>query len=321
MKTLILSKSDVLELINMKLVLEEVEKAFKEMIAGKAKMPPKSYISLEKGDFRAMPAALENASGVKWVNVHPSNDIYNLPTVMALIIYNDPETGYPLAVMDASEITAYRTGATSALASRCLSSPKASCLGLVGAGRQAYTQLQAHLELFTLERIKVFDIDKKRAQKLLESFPGLPISTAPIEEVCASEIVCTTTPAMHPVVKYHWIKEGAHINAVGADAPGKQELETGIIRNARVIVDDYEQSSAAGEINVPIQKGEYSIENISATLGDCITGRKQARLNDSDITIFDSTGIAIEDIAVARAIYNMAIEKEPGRYDEFDFLS
>jgi ornithine cyclodeaminase/alanine dehydrogenase-like protein (mu-crystallin family) len=239
---------------------------------------------------------------------------------MALIIYNDPETGYPLAVMDASEITAYRTGATSALASRCLSSPKASCLGLVGAGRQAYTQLQAHLELFTLERIKVFDIDKKEHRSSLKVSPVCRSALLPSKKFAPVKLFAHHTGNASSG-KIPLDQEGAHINAVGADAPGKQELETGIIRNARVIVDDYEQSSAAGEINVPIQKGEYSIENISATLGDCITGRKQARLNDSDITIFDSTGIAIEDIAVARAIYNMAIEKEPGRYHEFDFLS
>ncbi|MFA5451591.1 MAG: ornithine cyclodeaminase family protein [Dehalococcoidales bacterium] len=321
MKTLILSKTDVLQLINMRLVIKEVEKAFNEMASGLTKMPAKSYVALEKGDFRAMPAALVNASGVKWVNVHPQNYFHNLPTVMAIIIYNDPETGYPLAVMDASEITAYRTGATSAIASRYMANPKSSSLGLVGAGRQSLTQLEAHLELFDLERIRVFDIDEKRAQKLVDKYSHLPIQVAPIEEVCDCEIICTTTPATKPVVSYRWIKKGTHINAIGADAPGKQELETQIIQKAMVTVDDIEQASKSGEVNVPIQQGEFSVSEIAATLGDCIAGHVDCRFDQDDITVFDSTGIAIEDIAVARAVYTMAKQAIPGRYLEFDFLN
>ncbi|MDD2251628.1 MAG: ornithine cyclodeaminase family protein, partial [Dehalococcoidales bacterium] len=294
---------------------------FKEMAAGKAKMPGKSYVSLEKGDFRAMPAALSGASGVKWVNVHPANWQLNLPTVMAVLIYSDPDTGYPLAIMDASEITAYRTGAASAIASRCLARPGADSLGLIGAGRQAHTQLQAHLELFNLKKIRVYDIDAKRAQAFAQSYSSLPICTSSIEEACNSAIICTTTPATRPVVRIDWIKKGTHINAIGADAPGKQELETEILKNARLVVDDIEQAAKSGEINVPIKDGHFSPDNIIATLGDCITGRASCRINENDITVFDSTGIAIEDIAVARAIYNMAINKTRNRYLEVDFLS
>lgn len=321
MKTLILTKRDVLDLISMEMVIKEVEAAFKEMAAGKAKMPGKSYVSLEKGDFRAMPAALSGASGVKWVNVHPANWQLNLPTVMAVLIYSDPDTGYPLAIMDASEITAYRTGAASAIASRCLARPGADSLGLIGAGRQAHTQLQAHLELFNLKQIRVYDIDVERAQAFAQSYSSLPVSTGSIEEVCDSAIICTTTPATRPVVCFNWIKKGTHINAIGADAPGKQELETEILKNARLVADDIEQASKSGEINVPIKEGHLSPDNITATIGDCMTGRARCRINENDITVFDSTGIAIEDIAVARAIYNMAINKTRNRYLEVDFLS
>jgi len=321
MKTLILTKGDVLDLISMKLVIKEVEVAFIELAAGTAKMPAKSYVSLEKGDFRAMPAALSGASGIKWVNVHPANWQINLPTVMAVLIYSDPETGCPLAIMDAGEITAYRTGAASAIASRCLANPGADSLGLIGAGRQAHTQLQAHMELFNLKHIRIYDIDNDRAQAFVQSYPGLPVSSGSIEEVCDSAIICTTTPATKPIVRLDWIKKGTHINAIGADAPGKQELETEILKNARLVVDDIEQASKSGEINVPIKQGHISPDTITATLGDCITGRARCRLNENDITVFDSTGIAIEDIAVARAIYNMAINKTRNRYLEVDFLS
>jgi alanine dehydrogenase len=321
MKTLILTKSDVLKLINMKMVIKEVEKAFNEMATGQARMPAKSYVPLEKGDFRAMPAALADASGVKWVNVHPHNREHNLPTVMATIIANDPETGYPLAIMEASEITAYRTGATSAIASRCLANPHASSIGLVGTGRQAQAQLEAHLELYEFSKINVFDIDEQRAKIFASYYPELEVSISTIEETCNSHIICTTTPTKTPLLKYEWINKGTHINAVGADAPGKQELESEIIKNAKVIVDDIEQVTKSGEINVPIQKGEFLKSEIFGTLCDCITNRINCRWNHDEITVFDSTGIAIEDIAVARAVYNAAKQAPAGTYLEVALFS
>ena len=137
-------------------------------------MPPKSYLTVDKGDFRAMPASLPGAAGMKWVNVHPGNPAQNLPTVMAVIIYNDPETGYPLAVMDGTDITAFRTGAASAVASKYLARKNIRTLGLVGAGRQAYTQLMAHAAIYDLELIKVYDISEASVSQLHTRFPAVP---------------------------------------------------------------------------------------------------------------------------------------------------
>src|SRR5512136_3134709 len=155
MPTLLLSKNDVKGLLSMPAVIAVVEQALKDYAAGHARMPHKVYLDTENGDFRAMPASLSGAAGMKWVCAYPGNPAKGLPNVMATIIYSDPATGYPLAIMDATDITAYSTGATAAIASKYLARPDSHTLGVIGAGRQAYTQILAHAELFDLRQIKV----------------------------------------------------------------------------------------------------------------------------------------------------------------------
>lgn len=312
MPTLFLGRNDVRPLLNMSDTIKAVEQVFIDCARGQTKMPPKAYLVLEHGDFRAMPAAIPGAVGIKWVNVHPHNPAAGMPTVMAVMIYNDPATGYPLAVMDATDITAYRTGAAAAIASKYLARRDSYTLGIFGAGRQAQTQLLAHAELFDLKVIRVFDRQKATAEKFIKSFPSYPLIAASLEETAASDIVCTVTPAREPLLKKEWIHAGTHINAVGADAAGKEELEPSLLNDAIVIVDDLGQASAAGEINVPIRKGLFKIEQVYATLAEIIVGKKKGRTDEKAITVFDSTGIAIEDIAVARLIYEKA--KERGDY-------
>ena len=299
-------------MLSMAAVMKAVEQAFREWTEGKAYMPAKAYLVSDRGDFRAMPVALPGAAGMKWVSVYPENPSLGLPTVMALMIYNDPATGYPLAVMDATEITAYRTGATAAIASKYLARKDSHTLGIIGAGRQAYTQLLAHVELFSFKLVRVFDRSREAVLKLIKSFPEYPIQTSSLEETAASDIVCTLTPVREPLLKLEWVIPGAHINAVGADAEGKEELDPGILTKAIVVVDDLTQASAAGEINVPLKKGLFRTSEVYATLGEIITGRKQGREDERQITVFDSTGVAIEDIAVAKLVYEKA--KQEGGY-------
>lgn len=318
MSTLFLSRKDVRDLLKMPAVIEAVEQALKEWALGKAKMPMKSYLVLKRGDFRAMPAALPGAVGMKWVNVHPRNPSLGLPAVMATLIYNDPETGYPLAVMDATEITEYRTGATAAIASKYLARKDSRTLGIIGAGRQARTQLLAHAEMFDLRLVKVFDISKAAVHKFITSFSEYPIQGCSLEETASSDIVCTVTPVREPLLKREWVTPGTHINAIGADAEGKEELEPSILKEAMVVVDDLEQASVAGEINVPLKKGRFRIDEVYATLGEIIVGKKQGRNDNQLVTVFDATGIAIEDIAVAKLIYEKA--KQRGSYLSLDFV-
>lgn len=299
-------------------VIEAVERSLGDWATGKANMPPKAYLILDRGDLRAMPATAAGAAGMKWANVHPDNRSRGLPTVMALLIYNDPETGYPLAIMDATELTAYRTGAASAVASKYLARRDARTLGLVGAGQQAYAQFRAHAEIFRFSSVRVFDISEAAVENLVAAFPQYPLQASSIEEAVASDIVCTLTTATGPIIKREWVKPGTHINAVGADAGGKQELEPSILRDSIVVVDDPRQAAGGGEINVPVRDGLFRIEDIHATLGDIIAGLKPGRPDDRAITVFDSTGVAVEDIATAEIIYRGAVEK--GGYLSLDIV-
>jgi alanine dehydrogenase len=318
MPTLLLDRNAVRTLMKMPDVISVVEEAFKVCGEGKGKMPAKVYLSLERGDFRAMPAALPGCAGLKWVNVHPGNPARGLPSVMAVLIYSDPETGYPLAIMDATEITAYRTGAAAAIASKYLARRSPHTMGVVGAGYQAYTQILAHAELFGPISISASDISKAAIDRLAQSLPHFSIRNCSVQEAVASDVVCTLTPSRSPVVKREWIRPGTHINAVGADAPGKQELEPSILKDAIVVIDDLEQASHSGEINVPIQKGMYSIDEIYGTLPEIVAGKKKGRTDSKAITVFDSTGIAVEDIAVAKLLFEKA--QRAGGYPSIDLV-
>ncbi len=318
MQTLILNKKAVTSLLKMPEVITVVEQAFRDLAEGRGSMPPKAYLSLEKGDFRAMPASLPGAAGMKWVNVHPGNPKLGLPTVMAVVIYSDPETGFPLAVMDATDITAYRTGATAAIAAKYLARQDSQTLGIIGAGRQAYTQIEAHAEIFDFKTIKIFDLSSEATEKLIAFFPHLPCIESSLQEAASCDIVCALAPTREPFIKQEWIKPGTHINAVGADAKGKEELEPSILNKAVVVVDDLRQASSGGEMNVAVAKGLYSVNNVYGNLGEIIAGKKPGRKDNQAITIFDSTGLAIEDIAVAKVLYEKAIAE--GGYPSVDFV-
>jgi len=318
MPTLLLDRKAVKALLKMSDVIKAVEEAFRMCGEGKGKMPAKVYLSLERGDFRAMPAALPGCAGLKWVNVHPQNPSRGLPSVMAVLIYNDPETGYPLAIMDATEITAYRTGAAAAIASKYLARRSPHTLGVIGAGYQAYTQILAHAELFNPISISAFDISRAAVDRLGQSLPHFSIRSCSIQEAVASDIVCTLTPSRSPVVKREWVRPGTHINAVGADAPGKEELDPSILKDAIVVIDDLTQASHSGEINVPIEKGLYSTSEVHGTLAEVIAGKKKGRTDSKAITVFDSTGIAVEDLAVAKLLFEKA--QQAGGYPSIDLV-
>ena len=318
MPTLLLAREDTLKCLTMPEVIRAVEQAFTDYATGKAIMPSKAYLTLPLGDFRAMPAAVPGAAGLKWVNVHPGNHSKGLPTVMAVVIYSDPDTGYPLAIMDATDITAYRTGAAAAIASKYLAKTDAKTLGLVGAGKQAQTQLLAHSEFFKFDEISVYDRSPEATDAFKRLFPKYPIKIVSLEEACGANIVCTLTPSRAPIVKREWVKAGTHINAIGDDAPGKEELEPEILADAMVVVDDIEQSTHAGELNVPVSTKLFAANQIYATLGELTSGKKPGRRDDKSITIFDSTGLAIQDIATARFIYEKACSEATGF--NFDFI-
>lgn len=319
-KTLILSNSQVRGLINIPEVLKAVKNAFILYGRGVVQMPAKIYLHLDKyhGDFRAMPAYIESmeACGIKWVNVHPKNMRFGLPAVMATIILSDPRTGFPLAIMDGTYITNLRTGAAGAIAAKCLARKNSSVVGMVGCGAQARTQLLALREVFKINFVRVWGNEPGCARRFLRDmrFLGIKMEIAGTISQCVkeSDIVVTTTPARKPIVRPEWIRPGTHINAVGADAKGKEELEPVLLKRAKIVIDDWQQASHSGEINVAVSRGIIGRKDVHATLGEILTGKKKGRVSKDEITIFDSTGLAIQDIAVASLVYKLACKKGVG---------
>ena len=291
-----------------------VESAFADHGRGLVQMPPKLYVTLPEGDFRTMPAYLPSLSlaGVKIVNVHPGNPEKGLPTVMALTVILDIATGQPVAIINATRLTDMRTGAAGAVAAKYLSPKKEIVLGIVGTGRQAGAQITAISRELKIQEVKIWSRNPAHVRKFAEQFAEYPCQAAPMERVCDCDVLVTTTPSTTPIIRSEWIHEGTHINAIGADAPGKEELDPALLRRAAVFVDDPVQAIHSGEINVPISQGLYRADEIAGTIGEVVIGKKQ-RPGADTITIFDSTGLAIQDLAIAK------IAMQHGRTFELPF--
>jgi alanine dehydrogenase len=326
LETLVLTDEEVKELLSMSEVMEAVEKAFKEKGLKRVQMPAKIYLFYKRynGDLRAMPSYLEelDVSAVKIVNVHSENrSKYNLPTVMAVIVLVDPKNGFPLAVMGGKTITDMRTGAAGGVAAKYLARKGSKVVAFVGAGAQARTQLMALLEVYgRLKEVRVWSRSGETRQtfidKMEEEYGRLCkfVSTETIKEaVEGADVVVTTTPSREPLVMNNMVSPGTHFNCIGADAPGKEELDPAILKRSKIVVDDWEQASHSGEINVPLSKGIITEKDVYAELGEVVAGLKRSRENRDEITVFVSTGLAIQDAVTAKIVYDKAVKKGVGR--------
>ena len=326
--TCLITQAEVRKVLTMSEALAAVEEAFRAYAEGRAQMPPKPYLHFDKGDLRTMPAYLPGLglATVKNVNVHPGNK--DLPAVMATLTLFDPDTGFALAVMDGTYLTAMRTGAAGGIAARHLAREGSAVAAFVGAGRQAETQLEALLATVpTVRRVLVYDLDAEKARRFavrVSQTHGVEASPAALEAaVAAADVVVTVTPARAPVVRKEFVRPGTHINAIGADAPGKQELDVAILQSAKVVVDNWEQASHGGEINVAVSRGLMRRGDIYAELGEIVIGRKPGRQDPHDVTVFDSTGLAIQDVACAAHVYRRLTSDPQSRaaLRRIDFLS
>ncbi|WP_247730468.1 ornithine cyclodeaminase family protein [Halovivax limisalsi] len=320
MHTLLLSDEDVDTYADMPSVIDALEAAFAAYQHGTAQMPAKSYVDLPQynGDFRSMPAYLAtdewDAAGLKWVNVHPDNpDDHDLPTVMGTMIYSDPETAYPLAIMDGTELTMKRTGAAAAVATDHLAVADATSLGIVGAGVQAYTQLEAISEVRPIEEVVVSDLDDERVERFVETFADrFDVRGGSISEAGHCDVLSTVTPVEEPIVGPDDVGERTHVNAMGADAEGKHELADDLLLGATIVIDDHEQCTHSGEINVPYHAGTLTDDDIYGEIGEIVVGDRAGRTADTGVTVFDSTGLAIQDVAAAHVVYEEASDREGG---------
>ena len=318
METLLLDPDDVTESASMAGIIDAVEGAFAADARGDTQMPAKSYIDLPQhdGDFRSMPAYIDagdwEAAGVKWVNSHPGNpDRHDLPTVMGTMVYSDPATAFPLALLDGTTLTRLRTGAAAAVATRYLAREDATSLGLVGAGVQSYSQLEAVAEVRDIETVVVADRDPEAIAALRERYDNAyDVREGTVDEAAACDVVSTTTPVREPIVT--GVGEHTHVNAMGADAEGKHEVADSVLADAKLVIDDYDQCTHSGEINVPWSEGVLDDDDVHAELAEVVAGEKAGRGADDGVTVFDSTGLAIQDVAAAHVVYERARETGVG---------
>lgn len=307
----------VRKLITMKDAISIAREAFAEKGRGRVDMPAKIYLAFKtfSGDLRIMPSYFiqKNICGVKIVNSHPQNPIkFKLPTVMAKVLLVKPETGEIYCIMNATHLTALRTGAAGALAASYLARKNAQNIGFIGSGAQALTQLQGILEVLkNVRRIYVYGKDAQSAKNFYKNAQKTNkkvTACANAEDVCRhADVLITTTPSTTPVVRLKWLQKGVHINAIGADAPFKQELESAILQNAKVVVDDMEQCLNAGEINVPYRKKQITEKNIYTELSQLVLEKKKGRSSNNELTVFDSTGVSILDVLAGFYVYEKAV--------------
>lgn len=315
---LLLSRSDLESILTMEDVMETVEEGFRQFALGNVKMPLRPTIRIEKsnGLLTYMPAYVGgiNALAVKVVSIYPDNPTYHqLPTIQGTVLMNDPETGALLSIMEGGFITAMRTGAVSGLATKYLARRNAKVAGIFGCGVQARTQLIAVNEARKLETVKAYDALPEVSKMFCEEMGrklGIEMTQAesPEDVVTDSDIIITATVSKEPVFKGDWLESGSHINGVGSHhGPGWRELDETTIKRAKVVVDSKEAClKEAGDIIDPIQMGIISQEHIHAELGEIILGKKEARIDDEEITLFKSVGLALQDAATAIKAYEKA---------------
>ena len=317
-KTLILSRTDMMGLVTPAEYVACVEQAYRMHGEGRYYMEPKGHIVLDKypGEWEAMPSYIEEpeAAACKWVSIRERNrEKFGLPTVFSILIYTHPETGFPLAIVDGSYHTVMRTGAAAAVSAKYLARKDSRRLAIVGAGHMAEGTLATCNEVFAWDEVRVWSRSQKTLDGFLATqqpkFPKLEIrgSTDLAQVVPGADVVVTVTPARGPIVKDEWIAAGTHVAAVGADKGGDQELDPSILKRARIFCDDIRQCRTDGEINVPLARGLIGERDIAGEIGEVVCGTKPGRTADGDVTVFDSTGIALQDSATVPLEYERAL--------------
>lgn len=239
---------------------------------------------------------------------------YNLPNILGVIYLSSASNAYPLAIFESSMISKMRTGAATAVAAKYLKPNKPIHLGIIGYGNQAEAQLQALLCVCQIESVKIAGRDVDKINKFVDKIKGklsIPISSDSIENTCRnSNIIITCTPSKEAFVKREWIQKGTFIGAIGADSPGKNELDPEIMAAGKIVGDIKSQIINVGESQHAIKKGMISSDDIYCELGELVTGNVKGRTSDDEIFIYDSTGTAIQDIACAAFIYEKLKDKK-----------
>jgi alanine dehydrogenase len=300
----VFSRRDVYEAVSPDEAYDAVHDAFVAFARGEWTMPVKVYVSnYPSGDFRAMPALGGGFAALKWVTSFPGNPARGLPTVTGLVLLSDAEDGRLLAVLDASAVTALRTAAAAVLGAETLAREDASSWAVVGAGANG-----AECARMLAGRGRspvVWDVDEARRREVAAQ---LGLKVAPTAEAAlASDVVVTVTPGFEVLYGPGSLRPGQHVSLMGADGPGKAEVAVEELARARLFCDDWEQASHGGELTGAVAVGAVTRADVTE-LGAVLTGSAPGRTNASEIALFDSTGLAIQDLAIASRAYSKADE-------------
>jgi ornithine cyclodeaminase/alanine dehydrogenase-like protein (mu-crystallin family) len=277
--------------------LEAVRDAFVAYARGEWTMPPKVYVpAYPAGDFRAMPALGAGHALLKWVTSFPGNPAQGLPTVTGLVLLSDATNGMPKAVLDAGAVTALRTGAAAVLAAETLGRADAEVAAVIGAGVNG--EAAARTFVARGRRVLLWDVDPSRAESVADRI-GAEVAGSR-EDALAADLLVTVTPGREIVLAVGSLQPGQHASLMGADGPGKAEIAVEELARVRVFCDDWEQASHNGDLMHAVEAGVLKRDDV-AQLGEVLIGRSEGRQTDQDITVFDSTGLAIQDMAIALA--------------------
>jgi len=323
---LVLSEKEVRSLIDVEELIQALERAHIQFSTGKAVMPVRLVVPLPeiKGRITSMPAYLgeDKALGMKVVTYFPENPKQGLPIILATVFLYSTESGKLLAVMDGTYVTAIRTACISAVATRALANPETPVLGVLGAGVQARAQIRTLCKVRKIREIKVYDVLEKSVQSLkeeLEPEVGIKIEAVETAEQAIRnvDLLVTVTTAKEPIVRVDWLKPGVHINAIGSHRPDLREIDGATMKRAKVFVDSREAILAeCGDVLLAIKEGAITEGHIAAEIGEVLAGKKAGRTNAGAITLYKAVGIAIQDVATAKLIYQTAVEKKVGVHVE-----
>src|SRR5437870_9342101 len=300
------SGEHVREAVSPERALDAVRDAFVSYARGEWTMPPKVYVpAYPAGDFRAMPALGGGHALLKWVTSFPGNPAHGLPTVTGLVLLSDATNGTLKAALDAGAVTALRTGAAAVLAAETLGLQNGGAAAVIGAGVNG--QAAARTFVARGRRVLLYDLDANRAGDVAERV-GAEVAESR-EEALAADAVVTVTPGREVVFGEGSLRPGQHVSLMGADGPGKQEIAVGELARVRVFCDDWEQASHNGDLVHAVEAGVLTRADVTE-LGAVLTGEAEGRRTEDEATVFDSTGLAIQDLAIALAAMERADELE-----------
>ena len=327
MKTLLLKKEEVRSLLKIEAVIASVEEGYKAYSAGKTIQPQIVSIELPEQNGE-MDIKAGYSRNTRMISVKCASGFYDnqekgtFPNSMSTVLLFNGDTGFPVCIMDGSLITGIRTGAAGAVSARLLARKDSKTAAVIGTGEQARMQILALKAVMDIKRVRIFGRSHEKMEAYQKEMSAqtdchIELCATPEEAVKYADIIITATPSKSPIVKQEWVRPGTHIIAVGADMEGKQELEATLFQNARIVVDHIDQCITRGETQNPLRFGLIEETDIDCEIGQILLDSKKGRTNDQEITIFDMTGMAVQDNITATEIYERALAFQIGTYHDF----